>query len=263
MKICYASDLHFEFHENEPGWLPSLPKECDVMILAGDIGIGEGAIDAVFRIAEELPDTPVIFVSGNHEFYHTSIDKQLDRFKQAFEGESHIHFLENDTVEIKGYRFLGCTLWTGFDLLGKDNIRPAIVQAERYIADFQVIRDRSGSQVFHPVSTATRYRESRQWLHKQLNLGDADKTVVVTHFPPCREARHQKIPEDLLSAYFQANCFDMIEQFQPAAWIYGHNHYSLDIQLGSTRVTSNQLGYPNEQGYIPTYNPLKALMLKG
>ena len=62
MKLQVLNDLHIEFEDFDP---PA--TEADVVILAGDIGVGlEG-----LRWAEDwFPDRPVIYVPGNHEFYH-------------------------------------------------------------------------------------------------------------------------------------------------------------------------------------------------
>lgn len=261
LKIGYSSDLHFEFHKHDSEWLPALPESCDVMVLAGDIGTKEGAIEAVKRIAGALLQAEIIFVAGNHEFYRSSIDNQLTIYREAFKDESRIHFLENDAVEIAGVSFLGCTLWSGFDVLGKEYTQPAMEGARRSIADFQLIRDRSDSTPFVPMSAIARYRESRLWLAKELKDSDPEKTVVVTHFPPCREARHKNIREDLLAAYFQANCLGLIEKYQPVAWIYGHNHWSDELKVGNTLVCSNQLGYPEEEGMIPLYDATKTFSI--
>lgn len=261
MKIAYASDVHREFHPDIPNWLPPLPSECDVMILAGDIADSRYAIDTVMRIADALPASTILFIAGNHEFYGVSIDNQIMQFRQAFADEPRIHYLENDSITIGDVRFLGCTLWSDFNVLGKDYVRPSMKEAERYIADFQMIRDKAGSSPFLPISAVQRFRESRDWMIKSLKEPTDHKTVVITHFPPCAETRHQAIPTDILTPYFQANCRGIIEKFQPDVWIYGHNHYSLDITIGKTLVTSNQLGYPEEASSIPPFNPEKCIEL--
>ena len=200
-------------------------------------------------------------VAGNHEFYRSSIDNQIIRFRKAIEHEPRIHFLENDAVVIEGVRFLGCTLWSGFDVLGKDNIQPAMKEASRCIADFQSIRDVDGEEPFTPMSAINRYKESRTWLETELRDSDPLKTVVITHFPPCREARNKNIKEDLLACYFQANCLSLIETFQPAYWIYGHNHWNDSIFIGKTLVVSNQYGYPHEHLCNSSYQPELALWI--
>jgi len=251
LNLAVASDLHFEFHKNDPAWLPPLPVCCDVLVLAGDIGVGNGAARAVFRIADALPDTTIVWVAGNHEFYNHHIGKQLDKYRRACAKHPQVFFLENAAVEIKGYRFLGCTLWSGFDCLGEASLKPAMLEAQACISDFSLIRTAAEGRLFTPTDAAHRYAESYRWLEAELSTGEPGKMVVVTHFPPCREARHRGLPENPLTPYFQANCDELIHRYQPALWLYGHNHWTDDITLGDTRLVSNQLGYPSEDGYIP------------
>ena len=259
MRIAFASDVHVEFYRHDPAWIPPLPDSCDVLVLAGDIDNHKHAIESVQRISDALPATEVIFVAGNHEFYRKSIDRQILRFREAFADHQRIHYLENDSLELEGITFLGCTLWSGFDALGPETVEPCMTEARRGILDFQVIRTDAGSRPFYPMDAAVRYQESRTFLQAALAQSAPEQTVVITHFPPCMEVRHKGILPNLLTGYFQANCLDIIQTFQPAAWIYGHNHWSDDIMLGKTRVVSNQLGYPEERIVIPEYDPEKML----
>ena len=64
VRIRYLSDLHMEFTSYVPSRLPSVDE--DVVVLAGDIGIGMDGIDWA---REAFPDVPVIYVPGNHEYY--------------------------------------------------------------------------------------------------------------------------------------------------------------------------------------------------
>lgn len=260
MKIALASDLHFEFHKNEPYWLPEIALDCDVIVLAGDIGVGKGAIDAVLKIAEVHRDSEIIFIAGNHEFYKQNIDQQLREYKQAFEGDQRIHFLENRSIDINGYKFLGCTLWTGFGTLGWEHTYDAMKEAALAIADFSIIKTGEDSRKFTPQDAADRFVESCRWLKSELEESDPEKTIVITHFPPCRKLRNTFFKESLLTPYFQADCLQIIERYQPALWCYGHNHLSDDVFIGHTRVVSNQLGYPKEPFYSK-YNPQKLIEL--
>ena len=262
MKIQFISDFHGECYP-EPDWLPPLPdeNECDVLVLAGDISSGGNTIAKVRDIAHAVPKTQVIFVSGNHDFYGVEISEQIQECRAAFELDDRVHFLENSSVTIGGVRFLGATLWSGFDVLGSSKLRSAMQVAGENISDFHLIEEHTpnGTQRFTPVSMAKRYEESRHWLSEELKKGDLHKTVVVTHFPPCREARHPGFPEGLLTCYFVANCDDLVKQYQPAAWIYGHNHWSSDFNVGRCRMVSNQLGYPPESGFIPGCDGTKVI----
>jgi hypothetical protein len=247
MKIAYASDLHIEFHKDYPREQLRFPAESDVIVLAGDIDVGRRALDSVRRIADDHPSAVIIWVAGNHEFYRTNIDEQIDAFRDAFAGDPRIHFLENDRLDIGGVSFLGCTLWTDFTVLGVGNQSRAFDIARRSLTDFVLI-ERGAGRRYTPEAAARRFEKSRDFLAAQLVMCDPTNTVVVTHFPPGMETSNKNFETDLLTAYFQTNVIRLLHVYGPALWIYGHNHYSNDLLIGNTRVVSNQLGYPNETG---------------
>ena len=39
---------------------------------------------------------------------------------------TNVHVLENDSVEIGGYRFFGCTLWSNMELLGDAHVASGV-----------------------------------------------------------------------------------------------------------------------------------------
>lgn len=249
MKIFLISDIHFEFH-NKVDWLPPLSSgdQFDVLLLAGDIGHGPWLETGLRRLRSRFPSTPIVYVAGNHEFYRHNISKSP---LEDFEIQDFYH-LEKNSVELNRYRFLGTTLWTGFDSLGSEYIERAMHESKYSIADFMEIRVAELSETNGvPLRVTPEYMrdlflQSKAWLDTELAYSDPDKTIVVTHFPPGREFRHGQIKEDIISAYFQANCMDLIHKHQPALWLYGHNHWSDQHQCGKTRVISNQYGYPRE-----------------
>ena len=130
MKLHILNDLHIEFEDFDP---PA--TDADVVILAGDIGVGlEG-----LRWAEaRFPDRPVIYVPGNHEFYHHDLALIEELKAQAPE---HIHVLNDDQVVIDGVRFLGSILWTDFALYGEGERFYAMKTAEKWMTDFSIIRN--------------------------------------------------------------------------------------------------------------------------
>ena len=65
-------------------------------------------------------DKPVIYVPGNHEFYHHDI-ALIDELKT--EASGNIHVLNDDQVVIDGVRFMGSILWTDFALFGAADAR--------------------------------------------------------------------------------------------------------------------------------------------
>ena len=108
MKLHILSDLHTEFAAFSPP-----ETDADVVVLAGDIGVGLNGIEWAAR---RFPEVPVIYVPGNHEFYGHDIGL-TDELKAA--APPNIHVLNNGRLEFDGVRFLASTLWTDFRLHGE------------------------------------------------------------------------------------------------------------------------------------------------
>ena len=110
MRINYFSDLHLEF-----GLLKPPDTDADIIVAAGDIGVFRQGVDWLKAIKK-----PVIYVAGNHEFYFHEYKETLYVLRDECVG-SRVHFLENDTFNFKGVRFIGCSLWTNVFLEGDAN----------------------------------------------------------------------------------------------------------------------------------------------
>ena len=250
MKISLISDIHAEFYRDQPDWFPSLPENPDVLVLAGDIHIGGSLVPFVKRISKALPQTHLIFLAGNHEFYRQYRLATLKAYRDAFSDDTRIHFLENDFVDINGVRFIGATLWTGFPLHSFQFTSEEVMNYSRdSVSDFALITEDSGesSVAFSPEQSKLLFEESKAKIEQLLAKSDPKRCVVVTHFPPTKELRNPNFKIDKVTSYFTADCVDIIEEFQPAYWFYGHNHFSATTRIGQTTLISNQFGYPNER----------------
>lgn len=258
MKIAFASDLHLEFPSVDRARALAFRGNSDVIVLAGDIEIGMNTVDVALQLSDLFPKSHIVWVAGNHEFYHRNIETQIERYREACKTHARVHFLENDSIQIGSTKFVGCTLWTDFSLLG--DAKGAMQIAESAITDFKLIQTSRG-EWFTPQDAANLFQGSCAYLESELSKREAQNTVVISHFPPGLETRNPRFERSPITAYFQANACAIIEKFQPALWIFGHNHYSHDLQIGSTRVVSNQLGYPSEAGLIPSYRADKTIDL--
>lgn len=67
MRIRILSDLHREF-----GHVPLPEVAADVVVLAGDVDRG---IKGVVWARQTFPETPVLYVAGNHEHYDERIGR--------------------------------------------------------------------------------------------------------------------------------------------------------------------------------------------
>lgn len=234
MKIAVYSDLHLEFEDEGVPTL-ELRDSADVLVLAGDIGIRPYDMD---WIAEQAQMRPVIYVAGNHEYYGHDYLERLDELRSIFAG-TEVHFLEQNAVELGGVRFLGCTLWTDFELNGAP--AESMDYARRGISDFQRIRYDKGPLT--PEITAELHGNARTWLADQLAQSDPARTVVVTHHAPSLKSIPPTYQRHRLSPGFASNLEPMIEHYQPALWVHGHLHDSSHYRIGKTRVRCNPRGY--------------------
>ena len=236
--IQILGDLHLEFEDYEV-----TDTGADVIVLAGDIGMGTAGI----QYAKSLPgDGPVIYIAGNHEYYGHSLDDLNDRMRREAAG-SRVHFLEKTDVVVSEVRFLGCTLWSDFALFGAGRAaRSAKEKAQLYMLDYYAIRKVPGGDAVTPEDTLAVHRESICWLESVLLQEHDGPTVVVTHNAPSPQSLSTFHAEDPLSAAFICNLEPLIHASQPELWIHGHTHFNIDYNIGRTRVLANQKGYPKE-----------------
>ena len=235
MKLQILSDLHIELAPYE-----FQRTDADVVILAGDIHLGQSG----FKWAlENITDQKVIYVLGNHEFYHEATPQLIRKLKQLSEG-THVYVLENNAVTIQGVRFLGCTLWSDFQLLG--DIDVAIATAQLNWTDFQQIRMSPQYRKIRPSDTVVWHNKTRRWIAQEIESRKDDKIVIVSHHAPSMRSIPEKDRSNPLSAASASNMDDFIKWTDAELWIHGHIHESFDYVIGKTRVVCNPLGNVDE-----------------
>lgn len=237
MLIQLASDLHLEHLENSfPAAQTISPAQgAEALVLAGDIGRGTNALE-LFR---DWP-VPVLYVAGNHEAYGSTWNGTLAELREASR-ETSVRFLERDTTEVGGVRFLGCTLWTDYSLQLNRTRSQLMENAERRIADHRQIRGEVGG--YFTAADALREHElSRAWLGSKLAQPFDGKTVVVTHHGPHPLSVHPRYLGDPLNAAFVSDLSELLQG--PDLWLHGHVHDSFDYNVNGCRVVANPRGYP-------------------
>ena len=237
MRCALYSDLHLEIK----GWVPPL-LDVDVVILAGDIGShthGLAWAAATFM-------QPVIYVAGNHEYYDAHLGMLAELQKPSW-AQSGTYFLEKRSLALNGVRFLGCTLWSGFDLYGADKADAYMAIAKRGINDYWMIHTRGGKRM-EPRDTLRLHRTALRWLDAERAKPFDGKTVVVTHFAPHRGCVAPQYEGGDVTPYFVTDLSRLMQKHRIGVWCHGHTHTNHDfVAEGGCRVISNQLGYPSER----------------
>jgi Icc-related predicted phosphoesterase len=220
MKAYICADLHCEFQaDGGRELITKVLPAADIVIVAGDLAIASGLRSAMKLLADRYKH--VIYVAGNHDYYHSSL-ADVEDIRRSLRLKN-VHWLDDDVAQIEGVRFVGCTLWFG------QHRR----ELESQISDFEVIAG------------------IRDWVHEK-NLKSLEflrnhvtaDSIVVTHHLPSRSSTMPKYCNSPLNCFFVCPEAEVIllEQ-EPRLWIHGHTHESLDYRLGGTRVICNPLGY--------------------
>jgi len=237
MRLRVLSDLHLEFAPLHPA-----PAPADVVVLAGDIHQGVEGLEWARRVFGALP---IVYVPGNHEYYGHDWER-LPQELAAAATRLGIHLLDCGTLILDGVRFLGCTLWTDFDLFGAARRGESMAACARTLFDYRHIR--SGPDIIDPEMTRQRHLRERAWLEAALVQapgGAWRSTVVVTHMVPSLLSTAQRYQDQLLSAGFVTHLDDLVRRAD--VWIHGHTHDSYRYRLGGCELVCNPRGYPRRR----------------
>jgi len=228
------SDLHCEWY---PTTYAKLLKRLaipsvDGVIIAGDLGSVK-YLEPAIREACTLWKK-VIFVSGNHEYYH--IGKNIDTVLDKLDTElKNFHWLQNKVIKLGNTWIFGTTLW-----FKDDPLNPMYYN---HMNDFRVIPN------------------LEKWVYKENTLAQdaltlfltrqkrekVDNVVVVTHHAPSTKSIGVYYENSTINRFFVCDMEQLIGDVQPDFWIHGHMHGAFNYMLGDTEVICNPRGYPEVQ----------------
>lgn len=265
MKIKVVSDLHLEFADIN---IQNL-EGCDVLILSGDIMVAEDLHnhpetsygmysnvnledlgrrqatalrfrDFLKRCSFQFPH--VIYVAGNHEFYHGKWNQTLKTLADECGKFPNIYFLEQGYKKIDDVIFVGGTLWT--DMNKADPI--TLHAARDMMNDFRIIRkDLEGYTKLKPADTVYRHRDTVRYIEEIVDRKEVEKYVVVGHHSPSFLSCHEQYKDDQVmnGCYHSDLSNTILDRPQIKLWTHGHTHHPFDYMIGDTRVVCNPRGY--------------------
>jgi len=269
-RILDMSDLHLEMERwrlSIPGWQdflrrhrdgPKHPRRgpllmevgrVDLIVLAGDIHTGLRGFVYAEQLAEYF-DAPVVYVAGNHEYYHQHIDLLEPALRYASANSERVKFLDNNiasfTLGGKRVHLLGCTMWTDFQLQGDQT--QAMEFAARHMNDYRAIR--RVDAFFRPENALARHERSRLWLRTnvaRLRLEEPGaKIIAVTHHAPHEAVLGRRTGR--IAPSYASQLLPEYSVSRPDVWIHGHTHYRHESVLDGIRVVSAPRGYVSHEG---------------
>jgi Icc-related predicted phosphoesterase len=278
MKIKLVSDLHLEFSDINI----TNDDKCDVLVLSGDIMVAQdlhdhiaadfspysnGALadlgrkmqrvarfrDFLKRCSFQFPH--VVYVAGNHEFYHGKFFAGIDYLREECAKYPNIYFLECDTKVIDDVTFIGATLWT--DMNKGDPLTMHAI--EGLMNDFRIIRnDKREYARMSARDVVDRHARTLKYFRSVLAEQHDRKFVVVGHHSPSFQSVHESYKhEQLMNGGYHSDLSEFIlDHPQIKLWTHGHTHHPFDYMIGETRIVCNPRGYESD-GYSETtgWNP--------
>jgi len=275
MKIALCSDLHLEFQDiilkNEEG--------AELLILSGDIMIAEDLHnhphmdygmysninladlgrrqqvalrfrDFLSRCSFQFPH--VIYIAGNHEFYHGRWVASLQHLRDECAKFPNVYFLENDIKVINEVYFIGATLWTDCNK-GDPLTLHALTDM---MNDYRIIRnDEHGYCKLRPAHSMYRHQRTMSYLKAILPDMKDKKIVFVGHHSPSHLSIHEKYKgQYLMNGGYHSDLSEFIlDHPEIVLWTHGHTHDPFDYVLGGTRIVCNPRGYAGHDEHADVF----------
>lgn len=279
MKIAVVSDVHLEFEDLDI----VNGDNAEVLILSGDICVAadldmrdsrqtemgfararsERFHEFFERCATRFPH--VIYVMGNHEYYHSDLATELNEVRRKLAHLTNLYVLEREIKVIGDVTFIGGTLWTDMN-----NLDPLTLYHMRTMMnDFRVISNSSvpvhfrtqegefKTRVgkFSPEDAVEEHVKMKGYIQQIVEGKFDQKFVVVGHHAPSKLSTHEMYKDDTIMNGGYSSELDefILDRPQIKLWTHGHTHHNFDYMIGSTRVVCNPRGYANYEAQADTW----------
>lgn len=265
VNVYVISDIHLEFYDGIGG--DEVMKkiadqvnrfECNVVVIAGDLCPIRWARQVLNKFAEMVPDSDILYVPGNHEFYgenYARINRDKLNIIVREDLNDRVFMLDRSTYSKNDVVFHGITGWIdeSWQRIHFDEDMVEYNFYRRQYSDFSLIKNFQ--------LTLEKGKSDFKWLCNQLNnykefnariqeYNVYQNQIVITHFMPCKEFVHPRFLKSKINNCFANDWKEKIKNLGVDYWIYGHTHDKSIKTENGTKFICNPVGYPHE----PTYS---------
>ncbi len=193
-RVLWVTDPHFNF-VNLPEWDRFInvlkAHAADAILLTGDVSEAEDFSFQLGRLAREI-GLPVLFVLGNHDFFHGSIAESRRRANACHNADSHLIYMTSHApISIgEGWTVIGDDGWADCRI-GRYHDSPVQLADYQLIEDLQHLSAWDRLPIVRREGAASACRLRRQLESARLqseHSGQPPRSILLTHIPPFREA---------------------------------------------------------------------------
>lgn len=277
MKFALASDLHLEFGDI----MLKNTENADVLVLSGDICVARdlNAVDNYEILGtssksnryhnffqnccEEFKN--VIYVMGNHEYYHGDFAKSFTHIKVKLGYLPNLHIMEKEFKTFDNVTFIAGTLWT--DMNKEDPLTLSGIKS--YMNDYRIIEDssepvyyRDADGNFHtrvgkftPEKSVAEHKAMLMVVDEVTKDIPNGRFVVVGHHSPSKLSTKPRYQNDVMvnGAYSSDLSEFILDRPQIKVWTHGHTHHEFNYKVGETRIVCNPRGYDGYEDQADTF----------
>ena len=252
MLFQIISDLHIETFKETPPIEDFIIPEADNLIIAGDVG-HHYKENQLFNFLKKICSKFkfVIYVLGNHEYYHTTDIKYKHKNKNMKEVYElicgfakeipNLHILDKNSIILKDTNIciVGCTLWSQAKKVPKFIVRTPDIDTIKY--------NNLHAQELAYIKNMIQYCQKYDY-----------KLVVISHHCPTFSVLDKRYVK--FNDLYATNLDYLLTKDKIHTWICGHNHVNFDlITNGGTHLVSNQRGKPKDN--FATFNFTKTKII--
>lgn len=238
--IQIVSDLHLEYKNSYRFFKMAVPN----IALLGDIGNPRFSSYEKFITMLSSNYENVFLVSGNHEYWNISSDKnkiwtkeETDIYIENIVSKyNNVYYLNNKSVKINGIKIVGSTLWSYIDGANKN----------LHIGDYDMISYKTEKNM---RLSNKMFFENIKYLQKNIETCDLP-IIVLTHHLPSFKFIPDKYKNNRYNYAYASNIDHMIKD-PIKIWLAGHTHYFVDKTINGVRCCVNPYGYSVEStGFV-------------
>jgi predicted MPP superfamily phosphohydrolase len=241
MRIAWLTDIHLGHVQTAEVlwafWKQVRDAKADAVVISGDLCDGPNLALTLDEIARQIT-CPLYFVLGNHEYYHVGFAEMDAQLPSLLAPHPHLTYLSRSGV----IRLTEHTALVGHDGW-TDGRLGNYAKSGVMLMDYVMIPELTNLD--HQARLAVMQARADQaavYLEAQLMaaLADYPRVLVVTHYPPWREATQYmgKISDEDFLPHFGSRV--MGEAIERAAARYpnakilvlcGHTHSGCDLEI--------------------------------